>query len=53
MTNTGPLAGVRVIELGGIGGAPIQSATTVERSDPVTPEEIAAARSRFIDNGDD
>ncbi len=43
----------RVTEVGGIGGAPIQHAVTTERVDPTTPEEIAAARRRYIDHSDD
>lgn len=41
------------VELGGIGGAPIQHAVTEQRADPTTPEEIAAARRRYFDDGDD
>jgi hypothetical protein len=43
----------RQIEHTGKGGAAIQHAVTAETFSPSTPEEIAAARRRFIDDGDD
>ena len=43
----------RQLEHVGSGGAPIQHAVTAEVMSPSTPEEIAAARRRFIDDGDD
>ena len=43
----------RQLEHAGVGGAPIQHAVTEQRADPTTPEEIAAARRRYFDDGDD
>lgn len=40
-------------EISGLNGGAIQHAVTAEVMEPVTAEEIAAARSRFIDNSDD
>lgn len=44
----------QLTELGGIGGAPIQVAATTQAVEaPTTPQEIALARRRFIDAGND
>lgn len=41
------------MKLTGPKGGPLQVAATVERADPTTPEEIAAARRRYFNDSDD
>jgi hypothetical protein len=43
----------RTIAHTGADGGAIEHAVTAQQVDPVTPEEIAAARRRFIDDSDD